>query len=288
MKPPPFDYYEPSSLDEALALLSGLDDAKLLAGGQSLMPMLNMRYVAPQSIVDLNRVQELQFCRTEDESLVIGAMTRQRDLEASNLARENSPLLVEALSHVGHLQTKTRGTLGGSLCHLDPAAELPVVALALDATLRVRSSDATRDIAMRDFPTFYMTPDVGPTEILTEIKIPVRAAGAGYAFEEFARRHGDFAVVSVAVSLKVESDRIVHARIAIGGAGAVPQRAEGLENGLTGERPDGAGLEEAMSLLQDVECLGDIHASEQYRRHLLTALTRRAITRAALQAVGES
>ena len=137
--------------------MSDLDDAKVLAGGQSLMPMLNMRYVVPQSIVDLNRIQELQFCRIEDESLVIGCMTRQRDLETSSLAREKVPLLVEALSHVGHLQTRTRGTLGGSLCHLDPAAELPVVALALDATLRVRSSDATRDIDIRDFPTFYLS-----------------------------------------------------------------------------------------------------------------------------------
>lgn len=268
--------------------MSGLNDAKLLAGGQSLMPMLNMRYVVPQSIVDLNRVQELQFCRTEGESLVIGCMTRQRDLEASNLVREKLPLLVEALSYVGHLQTRTRGTLGGSLCHLDPAAELPVVALALDATLRVRSSDATREIEIRDFPTFYMTPDIGPNEILTEITLPVRVAGAGYAFEEFARRHGDFAVVSVAVSLKVESGRIVHVRIAIGGAGAVPQRAERLEDELTGQRPDEAVLEESMNSLDDVECIGDIHASAEYRRHLLTSLTRRAIIRAALQAIGES
>ena len=288
MKPPPFDYYEPSSLDEALTLMSDLDDAKVLAGGQSLMPMLNMRYVLPQSIVDLNRVQELQFCRTEGESFVIGCMTRQRDLEASNLVREKVPLLVEALSHVGHLQTRTRGTLGGSLCHLDPAAELPVVALALDATLRVRSSEATREIDIRDFPIFYMTPDLEPNEILTEITFPVRVAGAGYAFEEFARLHGDFAVVSVAVNLKVDSGRIVYARIAIGGVGAVPQRAESLENGLTGQRPDEAVLAEALNSLDDVECIGDIHASAEYRRHLLISLTRRAITRAALQAIGES
>lgn len=268
--------------------MSGLDDAKLLAGGQSLMPMLNMRYVAPQSIVDLNGIPELQFCRREGESVVIGAMTRQRELEASRLIREEVPLLVEALSHVGHLPTRTRGTLGGSLCHLDPAAELPVVALALDAGLRVRSVQKTREIAMRDFPTFYMTPDVGPSEILTEITMPVRAPNTGYAFEEFARRHGDFAVVSVAVSLRVEADRIVHARIAIGGAGAVAQRAEGVENRLTGERVVDAVLEEAMRSFDDVECMTDIHASAEYRRHLLTALTHRAVTRAAREAVGES
>ena len=268
--------------------MGDLDDAKLLAGGQSLMPMLNMRYVAPASIVDLNRIPELQFCRKEGGSIVIGAMTRQRDLEVSDVAREGLPLLVDALSHVGHLQTRTRGTLGGSLCHLDPAAELPVAALALDATLRVRSSNATREIPMRDFPTFYMTPDIEPTEILTEVAFPVGAAGAGYAFEEFARRHGDFAVVSVAVSLRVEADRIVHARIAIGGAGTVPQRAEGVESGLAGERPDETVLERAIHSLDGVECIADIHASAEYRRHLLTSLTRRALTRAAKQAVGES
>ena len=288
MKPPPFDYYDPSSLEEGLALMSALDDAKLLAGGQSLMPMLNMRYVAPRSIVDLNRIQELQFCRRERDIVVIGAMTRQRDLEASNLLREELPLVVDALTHVGHLQTRTRGTLGGSLCHLDPAAELPVVALALDAKLHVQSSQEKREIAMRDFATFYMTPDIAPSEILTEITFPVRVAGTGYAFEEFARRHGDFAVVNVAVSLVIEADRIVHARVAVGGAGSVAQRAERVESALTGERPDEAVLDEAVRLSDDVECIADIHATVEYRRHLLTVLTRRAITRAAEQAVSES
>jgi len=288
VKPPPFDYYDPSSLEEGLALMSALDDAKLLAGGQSLMPMLNMRYVAPRSIVDLNRIQELQFCRRERDIVVIGAMTRQRDLEASNLLREELPLVVDALTHVGHLQTRTRGTLGGSLCHLDPAAELPVVALALDAKLHVQSSQEKREIAMRDFATFYMTPDIAPSEILTEITFPVRVAGTGYAFEEFARRHGDFAVVNVAVSLVIEADRIVHARVAVGGAGSVAQRAERVESALTGERPDEAVLDEAVRLSDDVECIADIHATVEYRRHLLTVLTRRAITRAAEQAVSES
>ncbi len=268
--------------------MSSLDDAKLLAGGQSLMPMLNFRYVAPRSIVDLNRIQELQFCRREGDSIVVGAMTRQRDLEASSLIREQLPLLVEALSHVGHMQTRSRGTLGGSICHLDPAAELPVAALALDATLRVQSTGETREIAMRDFPTFYMTPDIAPAEILTEITFPKCAAGTGCAFEEFARRHGDFAVVSVAVSLAVEAGRVVHARVAVGGAGSVPQHAELVANRLMGERPEGSVLDEAVRLSADVECITDIHASAEYRRHLLAVLTRRAVARAAQRAAGAS
>lgn len=268
--------------------MSSLDDAKLLAGGQSLMPMLNFRFVAPQSIVDLNRIQELQFCRREGDSVVIGAMTRQRDLEASSLIREHLPLLIEALSHVGHMQTRSRGTLGGSLCHLDPAAELPVAALALGATLRVRSSEETREIAMGDFSTFYMTPDIASNEILTEITIPMCAVGTGCAFEEFARRHGDFAVVSVAVCLAIEAGRVVHVRVAVGGAGSVPQRAELVENRLMGERPEGSVLDEAVRLWADVECLADIYASVEYRRHLLAVLTRRAVVRSAQQAADAS
>lgn len=288
VKPPPFDYYDPSSVEEALALMGRLDDAKLLAGGQSLMPMLNMRYVAPRSIVDLNRIAALQFCRREADAIVIGAMTRQRDLAASEVIRNELPLLAEALAHVGHLQTRTRGTLGGSLCHLDPAAELPVAALALDAELHVRSTQAHRQIAMRDFPTFYMTPDLGPAEILTEIRFPVRTAGTGYAFAEFARREGDFAVVGVAVSVGIRAGRMVHARVAVGGAGSVPRRAEHAEASLLGERAEAAVLDAAVRGLDELECIGDVHASADYRRHLLGVLTRRAITRAVGRAVDAS
>jgi len=288
VKPPPFDYYDPSSLEEGLQLISTLDEAKLLAGGQSLMPMLNMRYLAPQSIVDLNRIEELRFCRSEDSSVVIGAMTTQRDLAASPLIREQLPLLVEALSHVGHLQTRTRGTLGGSICHLDPAAELPVAALALEATLQVRSAKEAREIAMGDFPTFYMTPDIMPAEILTEITFPLHAAGTGYAFEEFARRHGDFAIISVAVSLSLEGGQVTYARVAVGGAGSVPQRARLLEDALVGARPEDSVLDEAVRLSTDIEYIADVHATEEYRRHLFFVLARRALTRAARQAASES
>src|SRR5450631_3998245 len=198
MKPPPFQYHDPKTLADAIGLLGSLENAKLLAGGQSLMPMLNMRYVLPDHVIDLNRVEGLSHIRERDGALDIGAMTRQRKIEFSDLVRERCPLMHEAVRQVGHRQTRNRGTLGGSLCHLDPSAELVTVAAALDATVLVAGPNGQREIPFAEFPVAYMTPAIEPNEMLTALRLPVWPKGHGYAFIEFARRHGDFAIVSAA------------------------------------------------------------------------------------------
>ena len=192
MKPPPFSYHDPRTIGDVLALLGRLDNAKLLAGGQSLMPMLNMRFVQPDHVIDLNRTDGLSFIREVDGALEVGAMTRQRDLEFSDAVARRCPLLGEAIRLVGHRQTRNRGTLGGSLCHLDPAAELVSVAAALDATVMVAGPNGQREIPFAAFPVAYMTPAIEPNELLTAVRLPIWPKGHGFAFIEFARRHGDF------------------------------------------------------------------------------------------------
>ena len=194
MKPPPFRYHDPDDLAEALDLVATLDNAKLLAGGQSLMPMLNLRLAFPDDVVDLNRIESLSHVSETAAGISIGAMTRQRELERSDLLVRACPVMHEALAQVGHRQTRNRGTIGGSLCHLDPSAELPVVAAALDATIRVSRRGGSRSLPMSEFPAFYMTPAIEPDEIVTVIDFEPWPEGHGYAFVEFARRPGDFAV----------------------------------------------------------------------------------------------
>src|SRR6516225_4151403 len=226
MKPPPFSYHDPKTVAEVVSLLSTLDNAKLLAGGQSLMPMLNFRYVQPDHIIDLNRVEGLSYIRETADGMEVGAMIRHRDLEFSELVERRFPLMHEAVRSIGHRQTRNRGTIGGSLCHLDPSAELVSCALTLDAVVAVEGPAGRREIAFRDFPAGYLTPAVEPTELLTAIRFSAWPAGHGYAFEEFARRHGDFAIVSAAVLLQVDAaGRMTRAAVTLGGMGAVPVRA---------------------------------------------------------------
>src|SRR3712207_4819405 len=188
MKPPPFSYHDPRTVPEAVALLGQLENAKLLAGGQSLMPMLNMRFVQPDHVIDLNRVEGLSSIRLEGDTLEIGAMTRQRDLEFHDGVRARCPILYEALLQVGHRQTRNRGTLGGSLCHLDPAAELVTVAAALDAVVSVAGPRGSRDIPFAEFPVAFMMPAIELDEIVTAVRIPLWPIGHGHAFVEFSRR----------------------------------------------------------------------------------------------------
>jgi carbon-monoxide dehydrogenase medium subunit len=192
MKPAPFAYHRPTSLPEATVLLVRLGEAKVLAGGQSLVPMLNMRFLGPDHLIDISRIKELAFQKLTDDALHIGAMTRQAELLASPLVRRHCPLLAEALVHVGHQQTRSRGTIGGSLCHLDPAAEIPLVALALDAVLTVVGANGERQVPMSEWPVGYMMPELAPDEILTAIRMPKMQPDEGHAFIEFARRRGDF------------------------------------------------------------------------------------------------
>ena len=206
MKPPPFSYHDPSTLEDAVALLSSLENAKVLAGGQSLMPMLNMRYVLPDHVVDINKIEDLSYIREDGDALEIGAMTRQRDLEFSEIVQKKCPLMHEALLQVGHRQPRNRGTLGGSLSHLDPAAEMPSICATTDAIVRVLGPNGEREIGFADFPAGYMTPAIEEDELVTSIRIPCWPDGHGFGFVEFSRRHGDFAIASAAVLLEVGAD----------------------------------------------------------------------------------
>jgi carbon-monoxide dehydrogenase medium subunit len=278
MKPHPFHYHDPKSLDEALDLLATRDEAKLLAGGQSLMPMLNMRFVLPDNVVDLNRIPELSYIREADGGIEIGAMTRQRDLEFSDLIRRRCPLMSEALTQIGHRATRNRGTIGGSLCHLDPAAELPSVAMALDATVHVQSRRGARRLPMAEFPAFYMTPAIDADEIVTALSFAPWPDGHGYAFVEFARRQGDFAVVASAVLLDLSGEGAIRrASVTLSGVGQGPLRCGAAEAILTGNGGSESLFQEAADTCRGIDALEDVYASSAYRRHLAVTLTRRAL-----------
>jgi carbon-monoxide dehydrogenase medium subunit len=280
MKPPPFSYHDPRTVADAVGMLASLDNAKLLAGGQSLMPMLNMRYVQPDHIVDLNRVDGLSYIRERDRALEIGAMTRQRDIEFSDLVRQLCPLMYEAIRQVGHRQTRNRGTLGGSLCHLDPSAELVSMAAALDATVTVSGKNGARRIDFSSFPVAYMTPAIEPDELLTGASFPCWPAGHGYCFVEFARRHGDFAIVSAAVLIEEKNAKVTRASVTLGGMGLAPVRASELERALIGETIEEKRLRELCEPLRRVDAIDDIHAPASYRQQLATVLPRRALLKA--------
>lgn len=281
MKPPPFHYHDPRSLDDALSLLVEKEDAKILAGGQSLIPMLNMRFVFPDDVIDLNRIPELASIRVDGERIQIGAMTRQSTLERSEVIRSHCPIIVEALRQVGHIQTRNRGTIGGSLCHLDPAAELPTVAQGLEATIHVQSKRGKRTLSMAEFPSFFMTPAIEPDEIVCSIEFKPWSKDHGFAFVEFARRHGDFAIVGVATLLELSVDGMVsRASITIGGVGQAPVRCAAAEKIITGSKCSDAAINEAAASCREIDAMDDVHASAAYRRSLAVGLTRRAIKKA--------
>src|SRR5207245_2576582 len=212
VKPPKFEYHAPKSLDEALEALGRYDgDAKVLAGGQSLMPLLNFRLARPAALVDLNRIASLAYIREQDGQVRFGAMTRQRTIEFSPVVAQRLPLLKEATRWVGHLPIRTRGTIGGSIAHADPSAEYPAV-------LAARGGKGERVIRAADLFQTYLTTNLAPDEILTEVRLPAMPAGAGYALEEFARRHGDFAIVGIAAIVVREGQRCKRARLATAGA----------------------------------------------------------------------
>jgi len=281
VKPPPFSYHDPRSVAEAVQLLSTLENPKLLAGGQSLMPMLNMRFVLPDNVIDINKIEGLAYIREANGALEIGAMTRQRDIEFSELIAEKHQLLREGILNVGHRQTRNRGTIGGSLCHLDPAAEQVLVCLASDAVVTAAGPNGERAIPFREFPLAYMTPNIEPDEMLIGIQIPLWPAGHGYSFLEFARRHGDFAVVSVAALLDVDSAGIIkRAAVALGGVAAVPLRMDAVESQLVGKVASEELFRDAAELCRAIDAVADVHATVEYRQHLAAVLTRRALVQA--------
>jgi len=281
MKPPPFSYYDPGTVAEAVGLLSRLENAKLLAGGQSLMPMLNMRYVLPDHVIDLNKVKGLDYIREDGANLVIGAMTRQRDVEFSDLVAKRCPLLREAILQVGHRQTRNRGTVGGSLSHLDPSAEIPAVCAAMDATITVQGPSGERQIAFADYPAGYMAPSIEANELVTAVRLPTWPAGHGYAFVEFARRHGDFAIVSAAALLEAGADgTIKRASVTVSGVGPAPVRLTAAEKALVGQKPAAELFRTVAEEGRKIEAMGDIHAPSEYRQHLAAVLSRRALEKA--------
>jgi len=281
MKPPPFCYHDPRTVADAVGLLGRLENAKLLAGGQSLMPMLNMRFVLPEHVIDLNRVEVLSYIRERDGGIEIGAMTRQRDLEFSDVVQVRCPLMHEAIRQVGHRQTRNRGTLGGSLCHLDPSAELVSVAAALDASVQVTGRNGERSIDFADFPVAYMTPALEPDELLTGVRFPCWPKGHGYAFVEFARRHGDFAIVSAAALIEEDNaGKVTRASVTLGGMGPAPVRASALEEAIVGHVPEENSLRKMCEVLRTLDAIEDIHAPASYRQQLATVLSRRALLKA--------
>jgi aerobic carbon-monoxide dehydrogenase medium subunit len=281
MKPPPFSYHDPRTLGEAVALLGRLENAKLLAGGQSLMPMLNMRFVQPDHVIDLNRVEGLSYIRFDGGTLHVGAMTRQRDLEFHEGVRARCPILHEALLQVGHRQTRNRGTLGGSLCHLDPSAELVTVAAALDAVVSVAGPRGERDIPFAEFPVAFMMPAIELDEIVTAVRFPLWPAGHGHAFVEFSRRHGDFAIVAAAVLLHEDAQgKILRASVTLGGVNTGPLRMTEAETMLVGNVASEALFRAAGESCRKVEALDDVHVSAAYRQRLAAVLARRALAAA--------
>jgi aerobic carbon-monoxide dehydrogenase medium subunit len=279
MKPAPFEYHRPASLSEAFDLLDRYgSEGRILAGGQSLVPALNMRLATPSALIDINRLPDLDAIRVTREGLVIGALARHEAVEHSPLVREHAPLIAAAMPHVGHAAIRTRGTFGGSLALADPAAELPACVVALDATIRVTSRRGRRDIAAADFFRGIYTTALAPAEILTEVVVPPAPAGWRSGFLEIARRHGDFALAGVAALARVDGDVVARARLTFFGVGLGPVRARGAEAALAGRRADAECLAAGGRALDaELDPPGDIHGSPALRRHLARVLLARVM-----------
>ncbi|HEU5261926.1 MAG TPA: xanthine dehydrogenase family protein subunit M [Gemmatimonadales bacterium] len=284
MKPAAFEYHRPDTLDEALALLAArAGEAKPLAGGQSLIPAMNFRLARPGVLVDLNRLAELAYVRPAEGGLRIGAMTRQRVVERSSAVQGAAPLLAEALPFVAHPQIRNRGTVGGSLAHADPAAELPAVMVALAARFEARSRSGSRTIPAAEFFTGLFGTALAPDELLVEIALPPLPARSATAFLEVARRHGDYALVGVAAVVTLdERGRCREARITLLSVGGGPVLAAEAARVLAGQTPSEDVVRAAAeaAATRDADPPSDIHASAGYRRHLAAVLTRRALVRA--------
>jgi carbon-monoxide dehydrogenase medium subunit len=281
MKPAAFTYHRPSTLDEVFDLLQRYGpDGRILAGGQSLVPALNMRLATPAAVIDINRVPALDQIRLAPEGLVIGALARQDAVEQSPLVAEHAPLIAQALPHVGHVAVRSRGTIGGSLALADPAAELPACAVALGATLRAASRRGQREIPAAGFFRGIYTTALEPGEVLTAMVVPPRVPGWRSCFDELARRHGDFALVGLAAHARLDRGALAEARIVFTGVGTTPVRAAAGERVLAGHRPEGATLEEAArAVAAELDPPSDIHASAALRRHLAGVLLRRVMGR---------
>jgi carbon-monoxide dehydrogenase medium subunit len=279
MKPAPFEYHRADRLEEAIEKLAGLgDEAKFLAGGQSLVPMMNFRLVRPSALVDLSPIEELRYVRREPEELRIGALTRHVELEfaAPELLADGFELLPRAARYVGHMPIRSRGTFGGSVAHADPTSEWCMLCSALEATMVAQGPAGVREIPASEFFAGYFTNTLAEGEMLTEVRLPRRRTKA--SIQEFARRHGDFALVATIAALEMDGPLCRSARLVVGGVDEVPRRAETAEQVLGGVELDREAIASAAeAAAQEVEPSGDIHASSEYRRDLTAVLIERAL-----------
>lgn len=283
MKLPPFDYVVPTSVDEALAVLAEHgDDANVLAGGQSLIPLLALRLARPAVLVDINRISGLDELSASKGHVRVGALTREYAAEDSRLVSGNVPLLAAALPYIGHEAIRSRGTIGGSLAHADPAGELPAVAMALDAEFVVRRSSGERVVAAAEWFEGYLSTARQADELLVEVRFPKASPGTGVAFDEVARRHGDFAIVALATSLTVDGGTITDARLAFAGASDVPVRARDAEQLLVGQKPSGdLFADAAQQAAAALDPPADLHGTAEYRKKVAATLVRRGLEAAA-------
>jgi carbon-monoxide dehydrogenase medium subunit len=273
-----FAYHDPRTCGDLIGLMARLDNAKLLAGGQSLMPMLNLRLVAPDHLVDVNRIPELSGIRISPERIEIGAMTRQADLQASDDLAAVAPMFRQALAHVGHIQTRSRGTIGGSCCHLDPAAELPALCALFDAEFDVAGPNGARIVPASDWFCGYLQSALDEREILHAIRLPPWPRGHGFGFNEYARRHGDFAIAGAAALLALAADRTIRrAAVVVFGVEPAPRRLARIETALIGQRLDQAAIAAAAEEAHCLDAMSDAHVSGAYRRHLAGVVTMRAL-----------
>jgi CO/xanthine dehydrogenase FAD-binding subunit len=291
VRPAPFEYVVPRSVDEALDVLAGSgEEGKILAGGQSLVPLLHLRMLRPSVLIDVNRL-DLGMLRVDGTTVVIPATATQRDIERSALIRERCPLLGEAIRHVGNVRVRNRGTVGGNLAHADPSTEIGCAALAMRGEVRVMDDAGDRTIALDDLFVTYLTTCLEPTELITELRVPAFAPGTGWAFEELSRRAGEFAIVDVAALLRLDGDgRCADVEVAVAGVGDRPLRmSAAVAEVLKGSTPSDDLLVVAASRVAEAaECRGDIHASSDYRREMLGVFVRRALRRATVRALDAS
>ena len=291
MKPAKFEYFAPTSLAEALELLEEHgDDAKVLAGGQSLMPMLNMRLARPKVIADINRIPGLDYISpTPDGGLAIGALTRLRSVEKSDVIKEIIPVLAAAMPSIGHFQIRNRGTVGGSISHADPAAELPAVCLALDGEFVLSSASNQRVLKAENFFISPLTTAIEPGELLTEIRLPARSEEWRWGFQEVCRRQGDFAMVGAVSLLQLDGDGVCQsACITMFGVGGTPLRIRRAEEALLGNRIDGSVLEDVSKIVsEELDPDSDIHASATYRKEVGGVIARRTLEAAISRVNGD-
>ena len=282
MKPPLFDYVAPQSVEEAVEVLASDETARPLAGGQSLIPTLNFRIAAPSTLVDLRRIGALRGHAVEGDVVRVGAMARQRDLERDEAVRQSNPLIAEVLGNVAHIVIRNRATVGGSIAHADAAAELPCMLVATGGSVVAHRVGGERTIAAEDFFLFHMTTVLEADELLTEVRIPALPSHTGYAFQEVARRHGDYALAGVCALVTLGDGTCTAVRLAACGVASRPTRLAEAETALLGAPPEGAALARAAEAARDSVTAGDDRqASIEYRRDLVAALVRRTVTEAA-------